>query len=348
MPVSIVFLERRAGSAAVQRRQGKQNGLFTRESAQVAESGDTVHRAETAKGAKTWTVPCGVFANVDGHEPEQFEPANAGRNGMMRRGLFVFLAALAALLTVHHGPALAQTSVDQPIYQVGPSDVLKITVYGTDAYNADVQVSAEGTIPVNEIGEIAVGGLAPAQIAAKLAGEFRSRGILIDPVINVVIAEYRSQKVSVLGNVSRPGEYILDRSGLKLTDVLARSGAILGKGAGIVRITNANGTQTDLPAIKVMSGELDRAAQPNDTILVTEAPTFFILGEVQRPGSYPIEPGLTMERAIALAGGLTPRGSRSKLRVTRTNAAGRETSAKAKGEDEVLPSDLIRVGSRIF
>ena len=268
---------------------------------------------------------------------------------MMRRSLRVFLAAFAAVLTVAHGlVASAQTAVDQPIYEVGPSDVLKITVYGTDAYNADVQVSADGTIPVNELGEISVGGLSPAQIAAKLGGEFRSRGILKDPVINVVITEYRSQKVSVLGNVARPGEYILDRSGLKLTDVLAKSGAILGKGAGIIRVTNSNGLQTDLPAIRVMSGELDRAAQPNDTILVTEAPTFFILGEVQKPGSYPIEPGLTMERAVALAGGLTPRGARNKLRVTRSSADGRETTIKADREDEVLPSDLIRVGSRIF
>lgn len=268
---------------------------------------------------------------------------------MMRRKLQMLFAAIAALLAVVHGSAaLAQGMADQPIYQVGPSDVLKITVYGTNAYDAEVQVSADGTVPVNELGEVTVGGLSPAQIAAKLADQFRSRGILVDPVINVVIAEYRSQKVSVLGNVSRPGEYILDRTGLKLTDMLARSGAVLGKGAGIIRVTNSDGVQTDLPAIRVMSGELDRSAQPNDTILVTEAPTFFILGEVQRPGSYPLEPGLTMERAVALAGGLTPRGARNKLRVTRSSDDGREATTKADRDDDVLPNDLIRVGSRIF
>jgi len=268
---------------------------------------------------------------------------------MIHRGLQVLFAALVALSVALHGSAAsAQLAADQANYEVGPGDVLTVTVYGTNVYDTQVQVSADGTIPINELGEVDVGGLSPAQIASKLASEFRRNGILVDPVVNVLIEEYRSQKVSVLGNVARPGEYVLDRTGLKLTDLLARSGAILGQGGGIVRVTNAAGLQSDLPAIKVMSGELDRPAQPNDTIIVTEAPTFYILGEVQRPGSYPIEPGLTMERAVALAGGLTPRGARNKLRVTRMATDGRETTVKADREDEVLPNDLIRIGSRIF
>ena len=268
---------------------------------------------------------------------------------MTRRRFQPVVAALVAISVALHGPAVsAQSVTDQAIYEVGPGDVLKVTVYGTNAYDTQVQVSADGVIPINELGEVAVGGLSPAQIASKLASEFRRNRILVDPVVNVFIEEYRSQKVSVLGSVARPGEYILDRTGLKLTDLLARSGAILGQGGGIVRVTNAAGLQSDLPAIKVMSGELDRAAQPNDTIIVTEAATFYILGEVQRPGSYPIEPGLTMERAVALAGGLTPRGARNKLRVTRKAKDGQETTAKADREDEVLPNDLIRIGSRIF
>jgi polysaccharide export outer membrane protein len=273
----------------------------------------------------------------------------AGRNAMIRRRLQAPFAAFMALSLVLHGSAVAaQPLTDQAFYEVGPGDVLKVTVYGTTAYDTQVQVSADGTIPVNELGEVAVGGLSPAQIASKLASEFRRNGILIDPVVNVFIDEYRSQKVSVLGNVARPGEYILDRTGLKLTDLLARSGAILGQGGGIVRVTNPAGPQSDLPALRVMSGELDRAARPNDTIIVTEAPTFYILGEVQRPGSYPIEPGLTMERAVALAGGLTVRGARNKLRVTRKATDGQELSVKAARGDEVLPNDLIRIGSRIF
>lgn len=270
-------------------------------------------------------------------------------DGIMQRSLHAFFFMLMALSTALYGSAAsAQSPAVQPGYVVGSGDVLKVAVYGTNAYDTVVQVSADGTIPISELGEVAVGGLSPAQVASKLASEFRRNGILIDPVVNVTIGEYRSQKVSVLGAVARPGEYILDRSGLKLTDLLARSGAILGKGAGIIRITNAEGVQSDLPAIHVMSGELDRAAQPNETIIVTEAPTFFILGEVQRPGSYPIEPGLTIERAVALAGGLTPRGAKNKLRVARKAEDGGETTVRVDRDDEVLPNDLIRVGSRIF
>lgn len=247
------------------------------------------------------------------------------------------------------GVSVAQEAVaPQAVYQVGGGDVLNISVYGTTAYNAVVQVATDGQIAINELGNVQVGGLSPAQIGEKLANEFKAAGILIDPVVNVLVQEYRSKKVSVFGTVGRPGEYILDRSGLKLTDVLARAGAQLGRGGGVIQITDAAGNRTELPAYRVMTGELDRVAQADEIIMVADAPTFFILGEVRNPGAYPLEPGLTIEQAVALAGGLTPRGARNKLKVTRTLESGEEVTSDASRGDDVQPRDLIRVGARIF
>ncbi|WP_299310270.1 SLBB domain-containing protein [uncultured Croceicoccus sp.] len=272
------------------------------------------------------------------------------RNFIMPRAYRAFLASLALL----GAPAFAaiaaaqEIAAPQSLYEVGEGDVLQINVYGTDVYDALVQVSADGTIPVGELGEVMVGGLSATQVGERLALEFRRRGILRDPVVNVVVQEYKSKRVSVLGNVARPGEYVLDRAGMRLTDLLARSGANLAQGASVIRITNAKGEMVEIPASDVVSGERDRVAQPYETIVVTEAPTFYILGEVQNPGAYPLEPGLTMERAMALAGGLTPRGSRNKLKVTRKAPNGVEISGKVDRDAEIRPNDLIRVGARIF
>ncbi len=268
----------------------------------------------------------------------------------MRRRVHQAIASIMITAAgIHGNMAVAQNAAAQEsVYQVGGGDVLNISVYGTTAYNTVVQVATDGQIPVPELGNVQVGGLSPAQISAKLATNFQAAGILVDPVVNVLVQEYRSRKVSVFGAVARPGEYILDRTGLKLTDVLARSGAQLGRGSGVIQITDATGHRTELSALGVMTGELDRLAQPDEIIMVADAPTFFILGEVKNPGAYPIEPGLTVEQAVALAGGLTPRGARNKLSVTRTGQDGDEVTTDAKRGDDVQPRDLIRVGARIF
>lgn len=268
----------------------------------------------------------------------------------MRRRIHYAIASLMMVaVELNGGFVMAQeVTTAQAVYQVGGGDVLNISVYGTSAYNTVVQVATDGQVPINELGNVQVGGLSPAQIAATLAAKFKAAGILVDPVVNVLVQEYRSRKVSVFGSVARPGEYILDRTGLKLTDVLARSGAQLGRGGGIIQITDGAGNRTELSALRVMNGELDRLAQADEIIMVADAPTFFILGEVRTPGAYPIEPGLTVEQAVALAGGLTARGARNKLKVTRTDASGDEVTTDAERGDDVQPRDLIRVGARIF
>ncbi|MEZ5656901.1 MAG: polysaccharide biosynthesis/export family protein [Sphingobium sp.] len=266
----------------------------------------------------------------------------------LRTSFLLLLALTSALFSLSTEYARAQTNSAVPLYLIGPGDIIKITVYGEAVYDTSVVVDKDGSVPVYELGSVVISGLSAAQVGDKLAHEFRSKGILISPVVNVAVLEFRSKPVFIFGNVGKPGEYYLDREGLKLTDMLARSGAILGVGGGTVRIINRAGAQTDLLAAKVLSGELDRLVTPGDTVIVTEAATFYISGEVQRGGSYPIEPGLTMGRAIALAGGLTARGARNKLKVTRKDETGEDDTIKVRAGDMVHPHDDIVVGARIF
>ena len=63
---------------------------------------------------------------------------------------------------------------------------------------------------------------------------------------------------------------------------------------------------------------------------------------------YRIEPGMTIVQAVARAGGVTPRGSRSRFELKRKDANGVEHEVKAKLSDPVLPDDVIRVKESIF
>ena len=86
---------------------------------------------------------------------------------------------------------------------------------------------------------------------------------------------------------------------------------------------------------------------PDVTVSIGEYRAFFVHGEVQDPGGFPYQPGLTVQRAIALAGGFTERASRSKIEVTRAG----DPSAAAQPIElsgRVFPGDVITVQQSFF
>ena len=91
----------------------------------------------------------------------------------------------------------------------------------------------------------------------------------------------------------------------------------------------------------------DVALQDGDFILVPKARTFFITGQVQHPGEFVLEPGTTVQQAIALAGGLTDRGSDRRVKATRI-VKSKSVEVSLRLEDNVLPGDTITVVQRFF
>ncbi|WP_156840406.1 polysaccharide biosynthesis/export family protein [Novosphingobium aquimarinum] len=232
-------------------------------------------------------------------------------------------------------------------YRVGTGDILNVSVYRAPDYSTVVEVGEDGAIALSMLGKVQVAGLSATQISDLVARRLQASGIFRDPVVNVLVQTYRSNTVSVLGHVSKPGEYPLDRATVKMSEMLARSGAELGVGGGNVELIHADGGQQTIAADDILSGAVDLALLPKDTLIVNEASKFFIIGEVNNAGTFPIDPGLTFARALALAGGTTPRGSRNSIKVTRASADGEETF-KVSGDQLVRPNDLIIIGARLF
>ena len=85
-----------------------------------------------------------------------------------------------------------------------------------------------------------------------------------------------------------------------------------------------------------------------DVIYVHRAPMFYIYGEVQRPGSYRVERGMTIRQALAQGGGPTPRGTERGLSVRRRNAEGDVETISPNLNDPVRPDDVLHVRESLF
>jgi polysaccharide biosynthesis/export protein len=256
--------------------------------------------------------------------------------------------ATGAPMAQQTGPS-AGASAD---YQVGAGDLLSISVYRSPDLQETVRVGTDGTISFPSLGKVAVADLTAGDIAAKLAAGLKAKGILVEPSVNVLVSEVRSKVVMVMGSVQRPGEVPLDRPNLTLAAVLARAGAAFGTGSGVVTVME--GKQENAPREQVLiadlvSGAKDRNARSGEILVVQSAPTIYVSGEVGRPGSFPLEPNMTVGQAIALGGGITPRGSSGRVRVTRKMPNG--TSEELKGVNfntRLQPDDLVYVRQRLF
>lgn len=86
---------------------------------------------------------------------------------------------------------------------------------------------------------------------------------------------------------------------------------------------------------------------PRVTIQVVEYRLFFINGEVKSPGGFPWQPGMTVRKAVALAGGFTPRASRSLLFIIRDTNKDR-TPEQVSVDDSVGPGDIITIDQSFF
>ena len=90
----------------------------------------------------------------------------------------------------------------------------------------------------------------------------------------------------------------------------------------------------------------DYLIEPRVSVSITEYRPFFIAGEVEEPGGYPFQPGLTLRKAITLAGGFTERASKSKIYLDdQTKGQGRELIDL---DYQVKPDDVITIEQSFF
>jgi polysaccharide export outer membrane protein len=125
---------------------------------------------------------------------------------------------------------------------VGPGDVFEVSVLGEKELPKEFRVQPDGTIDFPYLDRVTVSGLEPQQIEELIKKELVSRKVLIDPQVTLIVRQYNSKKVSVVGAVQKPGSLPWSE-GMKLVDAISLAGGLTALGDGDhVRITRNVGT----------------------------------------------------------------------------------------------------------
>jgi len=249
--------------------------------------------------------------------------------------------------------AAAGAKPTEPVLGVG--DMVRITVYQNPDLTVDNgRISESGQINFPLIGSVALGGLTVSAGEQKIAKALRDGGFVLRPQVTIQVATIRSSVISVLGNVTRPGRYPIEVVGVKVSEMIAQSGGVTPAGGDIVTLAGTrNGKpiklDIDLPAI-LQSGksELDLPVENGDILFVDRAPSAYIYGEVQRAGLFRIERGMSLQQALAQAGGLTAKGTLRGIKLHRRDANGNVEITEPKMNDPVQRDDVYYVKESLF
>jgi polysaccharide export outer membrane protein len=284
----------------------------------------------------------------------------------------LLLAGSAALLSAQTVPGAA-VNVDQqsptmvynlPSQPVGVDDLLAVSVYDSPELSRTVRVAADGTIRLPMLKQkIAVSGKLPNQIETLIAEAFSDEQILVDPVVTVSVAEYKSRPVSVVGAVKMPVTFQA-LPGTTLLDAITKAqGLTDDAGTDILvtrQVTTSTGTTTEISQRIPVKGLLEKTdpaynlpLSGGEEIRVPEAGKIFVVGNVKKPGAISIHDAVgntTVLTAIAMSEGLDQYAQKTAY-IFRKDSPDKEGTPVAlsqimerKAPDVVLqPNDILYV-----
>lgn len=268
-------------------------------------------------------------------------------------------AAATPAVQAASAPATAQTNRDLDRILVGAGDQIFIAVFGQPDMSAEVTVNDNGQVTLPLIGTLRVGNLPPQAIERLVTQRLKDGEYLRNPEVSVQIRQLRSQVISVLGEVQRPGRFPLQGRHTVL-DALATAGGLTARADRTVLVIRRPANPTgDANARQEISIDLDQLVDKNrgdldfelrneDVVFVAQQKFFYVHGEVRRPGAYPMEHDLNVMRALSIGGGVTERGSIKRLKIHRTRT---DKSLEILTPDLTTPllsGDVLHVDERLF
>jgi polysaccharide export outer membrane protein len=263
-------------------------------------------------------------------------------------------------------------------YKIGPQDLLEITVFECEKLNKTVRVSSQGNVSLPLLGVLKVKGLTADELEKEVRSLLAEKYIQ-DPQVNVLIKEYRNQRISVMGAVKSPG--VFDVTGAKtILDMLATAGG-LKEDAGQLLFLLRPPSEEETP--KKEKGFYNRKPETfvidlegllvegnlglnlpllhGDVINVPVVGKIFVGGDVKNPGGFMKGKKLTLSQAIISAGGLNFKANGSETKIIRYSEKGTDKEVltfdvyaiqKGKAEDPYLKeNDIVFVptsGTKAF
>ena len=251
-------------------------------------------------------------------------------------------------------PVAAQSSTRPSALRLDAGDLLEVTTFDTPELSGKFRVDSRGEISMPLGGAVRVQGLTAEQAAVAVERFLRDRDILKNPHVTVLVLEYATQGVNVMGEVKQPGIYPLTGKHGVL-DMISMAGGLTPYASRSVNI--AHGAPTwDTVTINLSGAhgdalENDVEVQPGDRIVVLRAGVVYVIGDVGKPGGFVIEgkDSITVIQALALAQG-TNRTAKSNGFLIRNTSSGRtETQlALSKILESKAPDPKLQDGDIVF
>jgi polysaccharide export outer membrane protein len=206
-----------------------------------------------------------------------------------------------------------------PLQRIGANDLLAVSVYGAPEFSRSVRVSGAGHIRIPMLKRsIPAAGLLPEEVEQAVAEALEAEQLLVGPAVAVHVVEYQSRPISVAGAVREPVTF--QASGTPtLLEALTRAGGLAPDAGPEILVSRAqpgeNGQTTVLTQRIPVRGLFDEAdpqlnlrLSGGEEIRVPEVGKVFVVGNVKRPGAYPVRESseTTVLRMLALAEGLAP------------------------------------------
>jgi polysaccharide export outer membrane protein len=235
------------------------------------------------------------------------------------------LVLLAILLCV---PALQSQTQSGESILIGPGDLLHVQFYDTPELDQHPRLDDLGSAQLLFVGPLTLSGKSPTAAARLIAAQMIAGHFMSHPQVTVTIEQYATQEVTVSGEVGHPGTYVITTP-RSILDLLSMAGG-LGQLADrhiIIQHRGINAQRlpyffSNNPKVQLAT---DVTIRPGDLILVPKVGVVYILGDVGRPGGYPLitnDGRESLLQAVAVAGAANKTAVLSAVRLLRKTADG--------------------------
>ena len=267
-------------------------------------------------------------------------------------GVLLASMAIAGPSAAQAPPAMAQPTpqLGVPVdvnYVLGLGDIIDVTLVGRTDYNARARVGPDGTVVLPLVGAVPAAEKTATDLAESVRASLEKGKFFSQVAVRVDVIAVASRYVTVLGQVGASSLVPLDRA-YRLSEILAKVGGRSGSAADFVIVTPATGGQKSYKIADIATGGLadDPVVAPGDKIYIpsTENQTFYVSGQVTKPGAFTVVPGMTVRMAIAQGGGVTETGNEKKFDLIRTG----KKVPKATLETPIEVGDIVKVAERLF
>jgi polysaccharide biosynthesis/export protein len=268
---------------------------------------------------------------------------------MIQIAIVLALAAVTQAQTVPAAPPVGTAGEHSDRYIVNPLDTLSVTVVGEPDLTSKYKVDIDGSITLPYVGRQTAAGLSIVDLQTKIAALLKD-GYLQNPQVLIDVDQFKTRAVYVTGKVRNPGKVTMNGPSITLMEAIALAGSTLSDASSVITVKHLK--SGELVTVNRKDLELGKAGfdvllDDGDVVNVPGAQQFYITGNVRNSGTYALDPGMTFAQAIAVAGGLTERGSDRRIMVTRV-VNGRTGDVKVELDDKVQSNDTIKIPTRFF